>query len=206
MPSLFHVAPPQLLPRGLRFRVELPDGPSRGYICETYGAMFRLPELGPLGANGLANARDFLAPVAAYEDVSGPFSLVAILNDLHKGRDTGKAWSQLMLQLMRHLALLTRSGVISNLKDVLAVARDVEEHIRKVSAVGGGRDGEQRLPMDEIGQKWRVEPQSDESAETPTQTKTPSRRKAASANKSITSNGSASSSAKTNSETSGSEL
>ncbi len=55
-----------IIPRGLRFRVELPDGPSRGYVCENYGAaMFRLPELGPLGANGLANSRDFLAPVAA---------------------------------------------------------------------------------------------------------------------------------------------
>jgi homogentisate 1,2-dioxygenase len=59
-------------PRGLRFRVELPDGPSRGYICENYGAMLRLPELGPLGANGLANPRDFLAPVAAYEDTTAP--------------------------------------------------------------------------------------------------------------------------------------
>jgi homogentisate 1,2-dioxygenase len=66
-----------IMPRGLRFRVELPDGPSRGYICENYGAMLRLPELGPLGANGLANARDFLAPVAAYENVSGAFKLIA---------------------------------------------------------------------------------------------------------------------------------
>ena len=66
-----------IMPRGLRFRVELPDGPSRGYICENYGPMLRLPELGPLGANGLANPRDFLAPVAAYEDVAGPFKLVA---------------------------------------------------------------------------------------------------------------------------------
>src|SRR5271170_7378974 len=66
-----------IMPRGLRFRVELPDGPSRGYICENYGAMLRLPELGPLGANGLANPRDFLAPVAAYEDVAAPLSLVA---------------------------------------------------------------------------------------------------------------------------------
>ena len=62
-----------VIPRGLRFRVELPDGPSRGYICENYGPMFRLPELGPLGANGLANPRDFLAPVAAYEDTTGAF-------------------------------------------------------------------------------------------------------------------------------------
>jgi len=66
-----------IIPRGLRFRVELPDGPSRGYICENYGAMLRLPELGPLGANGLASPRDFLAPVAAFEDVSGRHSLVA---------------------------------------------------------------------------------------------------------------------------------
>jgi homogentisate 1,2-dioxygenase len=66
-----------IIPRGLRFRVELPDGPSRGYICENYGAMLRLPELGPLGANGLANPRDFLAPAAAYEDRAGRFSLVA---------------------------------------------------------------------------------------------------------------------------------
>jgi len=57
-----------LLPRGMAFRVEVPDGPSRGYICENYGALFRLPELGPIGSNGLANARDFQAPVAAYEE------------------------------------------------------------------------------------------------------------------------------------------
>jgi homogentisate 1,2-dioxygenase len=66
-----------LIPRGLRFRVELPDGASRGYICENYGQMFRLPELGPLGANGLANPRDFLAPVAAYETKEAPCLLVA---------------------------------------------------------------------------------------------------------------------------------
>ncbi|MBN9426126.1 MAG: homogentisate 1,2-dioxygenase [Burkholderiales bacterium] len=60
-----------LLPRGLRFRVEV-SGPVRGYVCENYGAAFRLPELGPLGSNGLANPRDFLAPVASYEDVERP--------------------------------------------------------------------------------------------------------------------------------------
>jgi homogentisate 1,2-dioxygenase len=66
-----------LIPRGIRFLVELPDGPARGYICENYGAPFRLPDLGPIGANGLANPRDFLAPVAAYEDVDGDFRIVA---------------------------------------------------------------------------------------------------------------------------------
>jgi len=66
-----------VIPCGLRFRVELPDGPSRGYACENYGSAFRLPELGPIGSNGLANPRDFLAPVAAYEDIDEPFTLVA---------------------------------------------------------------------------------------------------------------------------------
>jgi homogentisate 1,2-dioxygenase len=56
-----------VIQRGLRFRVELPDGPSRGYILEIWGSQFELPELGPLGANGLANARDFLYPTAKYE-------------------------------------------------------------------------------------------------------------------------------------------
>jgi homogentisate 1,2-dioxygenase len=65
-----------VVPRGVRFRVVLPDGNAAGYVCENYGAAFRLPELGPLGANGLANARDFLAPVAAYEDREGDFELV----------------------------------------------------------------------------------------------------------------------------------
>ena len=66
-----------VMPRGLRFRLELPDGSARGYLCENYGANFRLPDLGPIGSNGLANARDFLTPVAAYEDLVGPHQLVA---------------------------------------------------------------------------------------------------------------------------------
>jgi len=61
----------------VRFRVALPDGPSRGYICENYGAPLRLPDLGPIGSNGLANPRDFLAPHAWYEDREGRFELVA---------------------------------------------------------------------------------------------------------------------------------
>ena len=65
-----------LIPRGVRFRVELLDGAARGYVCENYGALFRLPELGPIGSNGLANPRDFLTPVAAYEDLERPTELV----------------------------------------------------------------------------------------------------------------------------------
>lgn len=57
-----------LIPRAVKFRVELLDDAARGFVCENYGAHFRLPELGPIGANGLANPRDFLSPVAAFED------------------------------------------------------------------------------------------------------------------------------------------
>ena len=66
-----------VIPRGVRFKVDLPDGAARGYICENFGALLRLPDLGPIGSNGLANPRDFLAPVARYEDVEGDFELVA---------------------------------------------------------------------------------------------------------------------------------
>jgi homogentisate 1,2-dioxygenase len=77
--GVLDVAPGEfcVLPRGLKFRVELPDAEARGYVCENYGAQFRLPELGPIGANGLANARDFLIPTAAYEDREGDFRIVA---------------------------------------------------------------------------------------------------------------------------------
>ncbi len=57
-----------VLPRGVKFRVELLDGAARGYVCENYGARLSLPNLGPIGANGLANPRDFESPVAAFED------------------------------------------------------------------------------------------------------------------------------------------
>lgn len=66
-----------VIPRGVRFRVELVDQGVRGYICENYGALFRLPDLGPIGSNGLANPRDFLTPNAWYEDRDGDFEIVA---------------------------------------------------------------------------------------------------------------------------------
>ena len=68
-----------VIPRGLKFRVEpAPDDKQcRGYICENYGQPFRLPDLGPIGANGLANSRDFETPVAWYEDRDGSFTQVA---------------------------------------------------------------------------------------------------------------------------------
>ncbi|MBN9536673.1 MAG: homogentisate 1,2-dioxygenase [Alphaproteobacteria bacterium] len=64
-----------VVPRGVKMRVELPAGPVRGYICENYGSALTLPERGPIGANGLANPRDFFSPVAAYEDREVPSQL-----------------------------------------------------------------------------------------------------------------------------------
>ncbi len=66
-----------VIPRGVRFRVELLDGTARGYMLENFGAPMRLPELGPIGSNGLAHARDFKTPVAWYEDREGEFQLIA---------------------------------------------------------------------------------------------------------------------------------
>ncbi len=85
--GVLDVAPGEiaLVPRGVVFKIDLPDGISRGYVCENYGAQFRLPELGPIGSNGLANARDFQAPVAAFEDGTVPYELVK--------KSSGRLWS-----------------------------------------------------------------------------------------------------------------
>jgi homogentisate 1,2-dioxygenase len=64
-----------VIPRGVKIRLELIGGPARGYMCENYGGAFTLPERGPIGANCLANQRDFLTPIAAYEDKDAPSRL-----------------------------------------------------------------------------------------------------------------------------------
>jgi homogentisate 1,2-dioxygenase len=74
-----------VIPRGVRFRVELLEGAARGYVCENFGALLRLPDLGPIGSNGLANPRDFETPVAWYEEREGDFELVA--------KFAGQLWS-----------------------------------------------------------------------------------------------------------------
>ena len=64
------IAPGEMcvIPRGVTFKITLPDGHARGYICENYGAKLTLPDRGPIGANCLANPRDFKTPVACFED------------------------------------------------------------------------------------------------------------------------------------------
>mmetsp|Transcript_50519 Transcript_50519/g.94121 ORF Transcript_50519/g.94121 Transcript_50519/m.94121 type:complete len:356 (-) Transcript_50519:1090-2157(-) len=69
-----------VIPRGVRFSVDLPDGASRGYLLEVYAGSFRLPDLGPIGANGLANARDFESPLAWYEDAEGDADFFTVLH------------------------------------------------------------------------------------------------------------------------------
>lgn len=64
-----------IIPRGLVYRVELLEGPARGFVCENYGEKFELPARGPIGANCLANPRDFKAPVAAFEDHEVPSTI-----------------------------------------------------------------------------------------------------------------------------------
>ncbi len=77
--GILEVAPGEIcvLQRGLKFQINLPDGEARGYVCENYGAHFNLPELGIIGANGLANPRDFLTPVAAYDEREGDLRIIA---------------------------------------------------------------------------------------------------------------------------------
>jgi len=85
--GLIDVEPQEIvvIPRGVRFRVELLEDSARGYVCENFGAPFRLPDLGVIGSNGLANPRDFQTPVAWYEDRDSRFELVA--------KFTGHLWA-----------------------------------------------------------------------------------------------------------------
>lgn len=74
-----------VIPRGVRFRVDVQVGAVRGYVCENFGTPLKLPDLGPLGANGLANPRDFHTPVARFEDLDGRHELI--------GKFLGRLWT-----------------------------------------------------------------------------------------------------------------
>ena len=65
-----------VIPRGVKFQIKLTDGKARGYLMENHGEPFHLPDLGPIGANGLANPRDFEIPIAAFEDKEDPARLI----------------------------------------------------------------------------------------------------------------------------------
>ena len=97
-----------IIPRGVIFRVELIDGPARAYVCENYGGAFTLPDRGPIGANCLANPRDFLTPVAAYEDVEEPCTLVREMGR-RDVRDAGAAFAARRRRVARQLRIRTNT-------------------------------------------------------------------------------------------------
>jgi homogentisate 1,2-dioxygenase len=69
-----------VIPRGIKFRVVIPGGEKvchKGWICEVFGDHMKLPELGPIGANGLANPQDFCIPKASYYNEKGEFNIYA---------------------------------------------------------------------------------------------------------------------------------
>jgi len=88
--GIIEIAPLEvaIIPRGVRYRVELIDNSARGYLCENHGAPFRLPDLGPIGSNGLANPRDFEAPQAWFEDRDEPFEVIQKFG--------GKLWTTIL--------------------------------------------------------------------------------------------------------------
>ena len=69
-----------IIPRGVKFSIDIEEGHARGWLSEAYTGHFAIPDLGPIGANGLANERDFSAPVAAYEDDHGKGSTWNVIN------------------------------------------------------------------------------------------------------------------------------
>ena len=106
-----------VIQRGMIFKVELIDGPARAYVCENYGGGFTLPYRGPIGADCLANPRDFLTPVAAYEDREEPSTLfVKWVENCMQRRSTsparrGRLARQLRALQIRSAALLARRRV-----------------------------------------------------------------------------------------------
>jgi hypothetical protein len=146
-------------------------------------------------------------PVPGVED---PLSAEELLQKIGQDfladyrQDTAKAWENLLLAMMSNLKVLAESALVAPVRDLINIAKDVEDQIRKFRTVEAKTpDGDRRLPMDQIGAQWRLELPSDGS--TQTVKKTNSRPSHASSSKSKTSKESASSSEKTSSETNGSE-
>ena len=104
-----------VIPRGIKFCVNLADREARGYVCENYGAMLRLPELGPIGANGLANSRDFLTPQAAFEDVEGDCQVISKFG--------GRLWES----IFRSFAF-GRGGVARQLRSLQVRSESLQLH------------------------------------------------------------------------------
>ena len=134
-----------IIPRGVILRAELIDGPMRGYVCENYGGAFTLPDRGPIGANCLANPRDFLTPLASYEDVEEPCTLfVKWGGELFK--TTGVAFADRCRRLARQLlsVQIRSAAFLAGRRDPVRSSRSVDLHGDDL-AVGNAGHREYRL-------------------------------------------------------------
>ena len=134
-----------VIPRGVKIRVELRDGPARGYLCENYGGAFTLPDRGPIGANCLANPRDFLTPVAAYEDTRRRVAAVREVGRRDVG-DGARSLAARRRRLARQLrAIQVRSAaVFSGRARAVRSRRPVDIHGADVAVRDAGH-GQRRL-------------------------------------------------------------
>jgi homogentisate 1,2-dioxygenase len=66
-----------VIPRGIKFAIDLKEEKARGWIAECYKGHFSIPDLGPIGSNGLANERDFETPTAAYSDDQSEWTIMS---------------------------------------------------------------------------------------------------------------------------------
>ena len=134
-----------VIPRGVIFRVELIDGPARAYVCENYGGAFTLPDRGPIGANCLANPRDFQTPVAAYEDSEEPSTLyVKWGGELFAHRDRPFAARRRRLARQLRSLQIRPAALLAGRRDPVRPSRSVDLHGAD-RAVGDARHRQHRL-------------------------------------------------------------
>ena len=131
-----------VIPRGVVFRAEPLDKVARAYVCENYGGAFTLPDRGPIGANCLANARDFLTPVAAYEDVEAPCTMYAKWGgELYAARRRSVAARRRRLAWQLRAVQIRPAPLLAGRRDLLRSPRSVDLHgaDRAVGNVGHGQ-------------------------------------------------------------------
>lgn len=108
-----------LVSRGIKFSVNLPDKQARGFVLEVFGQHFTLPELGPIGANSMAQSRDFKSPVAAFEDVDEEWTLInKYMGRMFQCTQVSSVWVR--------CTALTRIGSLS-IREQSRIAADMAE-------------------------------------------------------------------------------